>query len=105
MAKCNLSIELENPDSLYAGGDTITGTVRVDVDSDVNCKGLEVSSGWRTHGRGNVASGTTHTEVVYSGQWTAGEKNEYRFALPIGLWPPSYHGHYLNHRSLRRCAG
>lgn len=96
MAKCDLSIELDEPDKIHLGGDTITGVIRVNVDTDVNCKGLEVTSGWRTHGRGNVASGISESVTVYSGQWKAGDQVEYPFELAIAHWPPSYHGGYLN---------
>ncbi len=96
MAKCDLTIELDDPDRLYAGGETISGVVRVQVDADVNCNGLEVKSVWRTHGRGNVATGDCDSATLYTGRWTAGESAEYRFELAIADWPPSYHGHYLN---------
>jgi hypothetical protein len=96
MAKCDLSIELDEPDKFHLGGDTITGVIRVNVDADVNCKGLEVASGWRTHGRGNVASGTSESVTVFAGEWKAGDQIEYRFELAIAHWPPSYHGGYLN---------
>ena len=96
MPKCDLSIELDDPNTIYGGGGKISGTLRVTVDKDVNCKGLVVTSGWRTHGRGNVTSGTTQTETLFEGQWRAGDKIEYPFELQIGDWPPSYHGNYLN---------
>lgn len=96
MAKCDLSIELDDPQAVHPGGGTITGTVRVHADADVTCKGLDVSSGWKTHGRGNVASGTVHSATLFSGEWRNGETNEYRFELPIADWPPSYHGNFLN---------
>ena len=78
MAKCDLSIELDDPETVHPGGGTITGVVRVRVDADVNCKGLEVQSGWRTHGRGNVASGSAATVTLFAGEWNAGESVEYR---------------------------
>lgn len=96
MAKCDLSIELDEPQAVHPGGGTITGTVRVHADADVTCNGLDVSSGWKTHGRGNVASETVHTATLFTGEWRNGETNEYRFELPIGDWPPSYHGNFLN---------
>ncbi len=55
-----------------------------------------MSSVWKTHGRGNVATGTVDSQTVFSGEWRAGEEVEYRFELNIGHWPPSYHGHYLS---------
>ena len=96
MAKCDLSIELDDPKSVHAGGSKITGVVRVRVDKQVTTKGLEVTSGWATHGRGNVTSGTFETQTLFQGEWQAGDQLEYRFELPVGQWPPSYHGNYLN---------
>lgn len=96
MAKCDLLIELDHPDDMQQGGGTVTGVVRVIVDADVKCSGLEVQSVWRTHGRGNVATGTSGSVTLFSGQWRAGETHEYRFELPVADWPPTYHGHYLN---------
>ena len=96
MAKCDLSIQLDDPKTVYPGGGKISGVVRVRADKDVHCKGLEVASVWKTHGRGNVATGTADSETVFSGEWRAGEQAEYRFELKIADWPPSYHGHYLS---------
>jgi SpoOM protein len=96
MAKCDLSIELDDPQAVYPGGGTIKGVVRVTVDANVKCSGLVVTSNWKTHGRGNVASEEFGEVTLFAGEWRAGEKSEYRFELPIGNWPPSYHGHYLN---------
>ena len=96
MAKCDLTIELNDPDRVYLGGGTIEGVVRVTCDTDVNCKGLQVKSVWRTHGKGNVDSGDVGSETLFAGTWTAGQQSEYRFELPIADWPPTYHGNFLN---------
>ncbi|TWU20659.1 hypothetical protein Pla52o_45380 [Novipirellula galeiformis] len=97
MAKCDLSIVLEkDADFIYDGGGTIRGKVRVDVDQNVKCNGLEVESGWKTHGRGNVATGNFTSVTLFEGEWVGGQVVEYPFELPVGDWPPSYHGHYLN---------
>lgn len=96
MAKCDLTIELDQPRSVHSGGGKITGVVRVAVDADVKCSGLEVTSVWKTHGRGNVATGQAGKATLFTGEWRAGENPEYRFELPIADWPPTYHGHYLN---------
>jgi hypothetical protein len=96
MAKCDLSIELDDPKTVHQGGGKISGVVRVVVDADVKCTGLEVTSGWKTHGRGNVASDDAGKATLFTGEWRAGENAEYRFELPIADWPPTYHGHYLN---------
>ncbi|QDV88674.1 sporulation protein [Planctomycetes bacterium TBK1r] len=96
MAKCDLSIELDHPERIYSGGDKITGTLHVLADADVKCKGLEVSSGWRTHGRGNIARGVAESITLFVGEWTSGQRESYRFELEVADWPPSYHGNYIN---------
>ena len=96
MAKCDLLIELDEPDRVFLAGEMVKGCVRVSVDSGVNCSGLVVSSGWKTHGRGNVTSGEGEQTTVFSGEWAAGQPQEYKFSLPAGDWPPTYHGHLLS---------
>lgn len=96
MAKCDLTIELDEPDRVYQPQDRVRGTVVVQTQADVNCKGLRVASGWATHGRGNVDSGESHGEVVFQGNWETGKEYRYDFDLPAGDWPPTYHGTYLN---------
>ena len=96
MPKCDLNIVLDEPDLLHPGGGVITGTVEVTVNSDVQCKGLELSTSWKTHGRGNVSSGDGDAITIFDGEWHQGNQNEYRFELPIPNWPPTYHGRYLN---------
>ncbi len=96
MAKCDLSIELDDPNGIHHGGGKITGTVHVNATGDVRCKALEVKSIWRTHGRGNVDQGVIDRATVFQGEWVANERQSYRFELKIGDWPPTYHGNYLS---------
>ena len=96
MAACDLSIELDEPDRVYLGGDKVEGTVHVTVDSAVKCSGLVLSTVWKTHGRGNVAGDQVQDTTVFSGQWAGGMKYEYRFSLPAGDWPQTYHGEFLS---------
>ncbi|MAI30624.1 MAG: hypothetical protein L7W43_08495 [Rubripirellula sp.] len=96
MAKCDLSIELDEPNRVYHEGEKVQGVVHVKVDSTVKCTGLVLSTGWKTHGRGNVTSGPAEETTVFSGQWTQGTKYEYRFSLSAGDWPQTYHGKFLS---------
>lgn len=96
MAKCSLRIELTEPDRVYQPGETVTGIVHVDVDSDVNCKGLEIKSGWKTNGKGNVSSGQAESITPFVGTWKTGDQEAYPFELSVADWPPTYHGTYLN---------
>ena len=84
MAKCELSIELDEPNRVYHEGEKVQGVAHVKVDSTVKCTGLVLSTGWKTHGRGNVTSGPAEETTVFSGQWTQGNKYEYRFSLSAG---------------------
>ena len=95
MAKCDLAIELEDPERIYRGGDQIRGTVVVWTDKAVNCSDLVVEANWETHGRGNVTKGEPNRESVFRGEWQPGE-HRYDFQVELARWPPTYHGNYLN---------
>lgn len=96
MAKCELSIQLEDPGRVYQGGDTVRGTVTVRVDKNVRCDGLHLRTIWETHGNGNVARGVTDETVAFQGDWVAGTTEQFPFELKCGNWPPTYHGTHLN---------
>ncbi|MEM1226001.1 MAG: sporulation protein [Planctomycetota bacterium] len=99
MAKCELRIELdESNDSstAFRGGETISGKVHVATSAAVQCRKLTVTTGWKTHGKGNVAKEDCHTMTVFEGNWDTGEVVSYPFEVRLGAWPPSYRGHYLN---------
>ena len=96
MAACDLSVELDDPQPAYVGGQSIRGSVVVRCSQDVNCKGLDIATAWRTHGRGNVDSGVGGSVIVYSGLWEAGREYRYPFELPLAIWPPTYYGTLLN---------
>lgn len=96
MAKCDLSVELDEPNRVYHEGEKVQGVVHVKVDSTVKCTGLVLSTGWKTHGRGNVTGGFAEETTVFSGQWTQGTKYEYRFSMSASDWPQTYHGQFLS---------
>ena len=96
MATCNLKIELDEPKKVRFGGDTVTGTVIVNCEKDSNCKGLEISTAWSTHGRGNLDQGVGELAVAYQGFWQAGQEYRYPFKMKVAAWPPTYYGTYLN---------
>jgi hypothetical protein len=96
LAACSLRIELDDPDKVRTGGEIVTGNVVVHCDKDANCKGLEVSTVWATHGRGNIDSGAGELQVVFEGRWQAGQQYRYPFKLKTAVWPPTYYGTYIN---------
>ncbi|WP_164104006.1 sporulation protein [Candidatus Laterigemmans baculatus] len=95
MAKCDLSIEMADGDRIVRGGERVRGTVVVRPDGDFNCKGLQISTRWETHGRGNIDSGEVDSVTAFEGEWRAGETYRYEFDLASGTWPPTYHGSFL----------
>lgn len=97
MSKCDLRIELESSDRIFTPGQTLRGHVEVDVNARCQCNGLTLSREWRTHGRGNRASGAARELTLFSGTWQPGETYSYAFEVEIPeSGPLSYHGHYLN---------
>lgn len=96
MSKCELTIQLDDPDQVRWGGDSIQGVVHVEALADVKCNGLTIETNWKTHGRGNVASGDAVKQVLFVGQWTQGQREQYPFEIQLLDGPPTYHGHYIN---------
>ena len=96
MAKCELSIRLTGDKTRYRGGETVTGTVEVRTDAEVQCKGLTVECRWRTHGKGNTARGPAQEVELFQGTWRAGTTQQYAFSFELPHGPFTYHGHYLN---------
>ena len=96
MPVCDLSIELEGENRTFKPGDPIKGTLEVQVDSSCTCRQLTVEAGWKTHGKGNRASGSGPADLLDAGDWEAGRKHRYPFSLNAPSGPISYHGYYLN---------
>lgn len=97
MSKCDLRIEIESSDRIFTPGQTLRGHVEVDVNARCQCNGLTLTREWRTHGRGNRASGSSREMTLFSGTWQPGETYSYPFEVEIPeSGPLSYHGHYLN---------
>lgn len=96
MAACDLKIQLDEPRKVYVGGEPISGTVVVQCSSAVKCSGLELTTYWSTHGRGNLATGDIDQQVLFQGEWEANKEYRYPFTLKTAAWPPTYYGTYLN---------
>lgn len=96
MAACDLTVIIDDENKQRVAGEPVTGTVVVKVNQDVNCKALEVTSYWATHGRGNVARGDVETATLFQGMWQTGQEYRYTFKLNSATWPPTYYGNYLN---------
>ncbi len=96
MPNCNLTIEFYRPDRTYASGEKINGWIRVNVDRNVRCRGLNLTARWGTGGRGTPALGNYWQETLYRGTWAPGELYEYPFEVPSPGGPFTYHGQNLD---------
>jgi hypothetical protein len=95
MSSCSLEVELDEPERSYRCGDTVTGRVRVRTDGEVTCTKLVVEQVWRTHGRGNLDTGTLHEHVTTDQRWLPGQAYEVPFAFAAPAGPVSYRGHLV----------
>lgn len=96
MSKCDLTIQLENSDRKYRGGETVRGTVTVQVNKDVRCNGLNVGFRWQTQGSGNNDGESESPTTLFTGEWRAGESLEYPFELVAPDGPLTYYGHHVS---------
>jgi len=96
MAKCGLSIELQQVDPALKGGDKVRGHVRVDADADVRCRSITVYAGWRTRGKGNVAQELGPKVELFTGDLSAGQSMRFPFEVETLRWPPSYNGYQFS---------
>ena len=97
MSKCDLRIEFDRKDRRYSGGETVSGRVYIRVNESVRSSGITLTHQWRTHGRGNVASGTKETvELEAARSYSPGEEHEISFSLLSPVHPVTYHGTMIN---------
>lgn len=89
MAKCDLTLELDDPDRAFSPGDTIAGRVRVRADADCRCDALKIELQYHTHGKGNVVSDTIAEQTLFTGEWRSGASTAYPFSIPV---PPGWQG-------------
>ncbi|MBW3563144.1 MAG: sporulation protein [Acidobacteria bacterium] len=96
MAKCDLTLHLDEGKNTFRPGETVRGIIDVRIDKDVRCDGLEVGLRWRTHGRGNSVTERIVFETLFEGEWTAGTVFRRPFAFEFPAGPYTYHGTLLN---------
>jgi hypothetical protein len=96
MSKCDLAISFEDDKRDYQIGDTVRGTVKVDVNAPCTCDNLTLGHQWRTHGRGNRDVGPTEPIVLFTGQWEEPGTYTYPFELKMPAGPLTYRGNYIN---------
>ena len=96
MAKCDLTLRLDDDRTSFRGGGTVRGTLEVRTDEEVQCKGLTVECMWQTHGKGTSVHGEPETQLLFEGTLPAGSVQRYPFSFQLPHGPFTYHGHDLN---------
>ncbi|MDZ7292827.1 MAG: hypothetical protein ONB44_22905 [candidate division KSB1 bacterium] len=97
MSKCELSVVFDQPERMYKLGEPISGKVQVLPNTDFACRKITLVVGWRTHGRGNHASGGDDEMILAAEEkFRADEVKEFPFQFAARRGPLSYHGTYLN---------
>lgn len=96
MSKCDIAIELDEPDKELRVGERVTGHVRVVTDRDTTCRGIYVGCVIRSE----IPAGKTEErgEVVnlFSGNITANRPMVLRFDIPTCAGPGNYRGVHLD---------
>ena len=70
---CDIRVELDATERTYKAGDTVPGTVHVEVHNDCECDNLLLALEWHTHGRGNTVVHRVDQQSLFRGEWAAGE--------------------------------
>jgi len=97
MSKCDLEVRLDGNQRTFKPGEIVRGRVRVTPNENVECRGLKLWVGWRTHGRGNTREDPDAiVKDLFHGNWSAGQAQEYAFEFPAPGGPATYHGTVLN---------
>jgi len=96
MSRCDLEIVIDQKDRRYQVGDRVSGLVGVTVNADCTCNGLTLTREWGTHGSGNRVSGGSDMQVLFTGEWKAGEQHFHPFEVTLPRGPLTYRGHLLN---------
>ncbi len=95
MAKCKVTVALEEPSRAYVPGETVKGVVRVRVHQDMRCDGLNVALQVKASGKGNTRTEDKESTTLYRGDWRAGEVHAYPFEFDVPAHPVPYEGKIL----------
>jgi hypothetical protein len=96
MARADLEIRINKPDTTFYPGDTLEGEVVVYRSPDKKKGTLRLERFWKTHGRGNTASGGHSELVLKTAQVGTADQEIYPFTMKVPNGPFTYHGELLN---------
>ena len=96
MSACHIEIKFQQPEREYRAGDTIHGTVLIEVEKKLRCRSVQLSAYWKTHGRGNTARENYFQKTLRDGDFEAADTLEFPFEFTPPQAPLTYHGRYIN---------
>jgi hypothetical protein len=97
MSKCEVKILFDRPEGVYKFGEAIAGAVQVAALADFHCRKITLIREWKTHGRGNIASGGEEGLILAdAAAFKGGETRDFPFRFAGLAGPASYQGHYLS---------
>lgn len=110
----SLSVRFDRDDPHYRSGESVTGTVLVEVEEDCRCNELSVRLNWyadpspkevvlgsggarvtRDDMSANVLARDLEEVVFSEGEWRAGETHEFEFSVDVPPGPYSYDGEII----------
>ena len=95
MSDLSISLNLDREDRTWRTGETISGTISIQAESDQKCKGITLILGWAVHGAGSGYSKEVESIHIDCADITAGDTDiPFSFELPRD--PVTYHGEHLN---------
>lgn len=96
-----VTFDLDNPRdyqrqiAMYRPGDTVSGTVQILTQSNVNADRVEIGLIWRTQGRGTVDQSIVATLAEPISSIMPGVPATVRFRLQLTPYPWSYSGNLI----------
>lgn len=77
-------------------GDVISGTVEIQPDSPVECRGVDIKIGWHTEGKGDRDEGIGERIELPAQELRPEDPlvQPFEYTLPDSPW--SYNGHHIN---------
>lgn len=102
MSKASIQITIEGWREEYAAirrfapGDTISGTITIIPQKEMNCKHVYLRLGWHTEGRGNRDHAYIEDSDIYQGVLPANVPFIHNFSCTLPREPWSFSGQYVS---------
>ena len=93
---CEIKIQFNNNKRSYITGEKVSGNDIFTANETFDCRKLEITYQWSTHGKGNVSKQIIDTCIDPPGRLIAGREYKVPFSFTVSHYPITYHGEYVN---------